>query len=49
MQVIIAAIVFGLIIVAVVVLVIVNFTYKGMRQMRQAAEDRYVRKQKQKE
>ena len=49
MQGIIAVLVFGLIILAITVLVIVNFTYKGLRQMRQAAEDRAVRKQKQKE
>lgn len=49
MQVIIAAVVFGLIIAAIAILVIVNFTYKGLRQMREAVEDRQARKQKEKE
>ncbi len=49
MQGIIAVIVFGLIILAIIVLVVINFTYKGLRQIRQAAEEAYARNQKEKE
>lgn len=49
MQYIIGIFLFGLIAIAIIVLVIVNFTYKGIRQMREAAEETFARKQKQKE
>lgn len=49
MQGIIAVLVFGLIILAIIVLVVINFTYKGLRQIRQAAEEAYARNQKEKE
>ncbi len=49
MQLIIGIFLFGLIAIAIIVLVIVNFAYKGIRQMREAAEETLARKQKQKE
>lgn len=49
MQLIIGIFLFGLIAIAIIVLVIVNFAYKGIRQMREAAEETFARKQKQKE
>ena len=49
MQYIIGILVFGLIAAAIIVLVIVNFTYKGLRQIREAAEESLARKQKEKE
>jgi len=49
MQLFIGIFLFGLIALAIIVLVIVNFAYKGIRQMREAAEETFARKQKQKE
>ena len=46
---IIGAIVFGLIALAIIVLVIINFTYKSFRQLRKAAEDQFELHQKRKE
>ena len=46
---IIGAIIFGLIALAVIILVVINFTYKGVRQMRKAVEDQYELHQKRKE
>jgi len=42
-------IIFGFIALAVIILVIINFAYRGIRQMREAAEERYFREQKKKE
>lgn len=49
MKIIIAAIVFGLIIIAIIVMVVINFTYKGIRKLREEVEDNYYRYQKLKE
>lgn len=49
MKTIIAAIVFGLIIIAIIVMVVINFTYKGIRKLREEVEDSYYRNQKLKE
>jgi hypothetical protein len=45
----IAAIIFGLIGLAIIFMVIVNFTYKGVKKLREEAEDAYYRNQKLKE
>jgi hypothetical protein len=42
-------IIFGFIALAVIILVIINFAYRGIRQMREAAEEKYFREQKKKE
>ena len=44
-----AAIIFGLIAIAVIVMVVINFMYKGVKKIRQEAEDNYYRNQKIKE
>ena len=49
MKTIIAAIIFGLIIIAIIVMVVINFTYKGVRKLREEVEDSYYRNQKLKE
>lgn len=49
MKTIIAAIVFGLIIIAIVIMVIINFSYKGLRKIKEEAEENYYRNQKLKE
>ena len=46
---IIGAIIFGLIAIAVIVLVVINFTYRGVKKIRQEMEDNYYRNQKMKE
>ena len=46
---IIGAIVFGLIALAIIILVIINFTYKSIRQMRNTVEDQFELHQKRKE
>jgi hypothetical protein len=45
----IAAIIFGLIGLAIIFMLIVNFTYKGVKKLREEAEDAYYRNQKIKE
>ena len=45
----IGAIIFGLIALAIIILVIINFTYKSFRQMRKVAEDQFELHQKRKE
>jgi hypothetical protein len=45
----IAAIIFGLIGLAIIFMVVVNFTYKGVKKLREEAEDAYYRNQKIKE
>ena len=42
-------IIFGLIGLAIIVMVIINFTYKGVKKLREEAEDNYYRNQKMKE
>ena len=49
MQTIIAAIVFGLIFIAVIVMIVIYLAYKGVRKIKQEAEDNYYRSQKRKE
>jgi flagellar biosynthesis/type III secretory pathway M-ring protein FliF/YscJ len=49
MKTIIAVIVFGLIIIAIVIMVIINFSYKGLRKIKEEAEENYYRNQKLKE
>ena len=44
-----AAIIFGLIAIAVIVMLVINFMYKGVKKIRQEAEDNYYRNQKIKE
>ena len=49
MQTIIAIFIFALIFIAIAVMVIINFTYRSFKKMRQAMEDSYYRNQKIKE
>ena len=46
---IIGAIIFGLIAIAIIVMLVINFTYRGVKKIRQEVEDNYYRNQKQKE
>ena len=46
---IIGAIIFGLIAIAIIVMVVINFTYRGVKKIRQEMEDNYYRNQKRKE
>ena len=45
----IGAIIFGLIAIAMIVMLVINFTYRGVKKLRQDMEDNYYRNQKQKE
>ena len=49
MQTIIAAVVFGLILISVIVMIVIYLAYKGVRKIKQEAEDNYYRSQKRKE
>ena len=49
MQTIFAAIVFGLILIAVIVMIVIYLAYKGIRKLKQEAEENYYRNQKRKE
>ena len=49
MEIIIGAVVFGLIIIAVIVMVIINFSYRGVKKMREQIEDDHYQHLKQKE
>ena len=49
MQTIIAGIVFGLILISVIVMIVIYLAYKGVRKIKQEAEDNYYRSQKRKE
>lgn len=49
LQFVIGAIIFILIAVAIVILVVINFTYKGVRQLRKAAEEQFEVNHKRKE
>ena len=49
MQTIIAVIVFGLILISVIVMIVIYLAYKGVRKIKQEAEDNYYRSQKRKE
>jgi len=44
-----AAILFGLIAIAIIVMVVINFMYKGVKKLRGEVEDNYYRNQKIKE
>jgi hypothetical protein len=46
---IIGAIIFGLIAIAIIVMLVINFTYRSVKKLRQEVEDNYYRSQKQKE
>ena len=46
---IIGAIIFGLIAIAIIVMLVINFTYKSVKKLREEAEDNYYRNQKMKE
>ena len=46
---IIGAIIFGLIAISIIILLVINFTYRGVKKIRQEMEDNYYRSQKQKE
>ena len=46
---IIGLIIFGLIALAIIILVVINFSYKSLRQFRKAVEDQYELHQKRKE
>ena len=46
---IIGAIIFGLIAIAVIVMLVINFTYRSIKKLRQEAEDNYYRKYEQRE
>ena len=45
----IGAIIFGLIAISIIVLLVINFTYRSVKKIRQEMEDNYYRNQKQKE
>ncbi len=49
MKTIIAVIVFGLIFLAILVMVVINFTYKGVRKIKEEVEENYYRNQRRKE
>ena len=49
MKSIIAFIVFGLIILAIIVMVVIYFTYKGVRKLKEEVEESYYRNQKMRE
>ena len=49
MEIIIGAVVFGLIIIAVIVMVIIYFSYRGVKKMREQIEDDHYQHLKQKE
>ena len=49
MEIIIGAIVFGLIIIAIIVMVVINFSYRGVKKMREQIDDDRYRQMKEKE
>ena len=49
LKLIIGAIIFGLIAISVIILLVINFTYRSVKKLRQEVEDNYYRSQKQKE
>jgi hypothetical protein len=49
MEIIIGAVVFGLIIIAIIVMVIINFSYRGVKKMREQIEDGRYQHLKEKE
>ena len=49
MKILIGAIVFGLIIISIIVMLVINFTYKGLKKMKEEVVDDYYQHQKEKE
>ena len=49
MQVILGIIVFGLIAIAIIVMIVINFTYRNVKRLREDAEDFLYRKEKRRE
>lgn len=49
MQIIIGAVIFILLFIAIAVMVVINFTYKGVRKIKEEVEENYYRTQKRKE
>ena len=49
MKLIIGALVFGLILISIIVMLVINFTYRGIKKLREQAEDDYYRREKEKE
>jgi hypothetical protein len=49
MKIIIGGIVFGLIIISIIIMVVINFTYRGVKKMREQIEDDRYHHQKEKE
>ena len=49
MKIIIGASVFGLIIISIIVMLVINFTYKGLKKMKEEVADDYYQHQKEKE
>jgi len=49
MKLIIGAFVFGLILISIIVMLVINFTYRGIKKLREQAEDDYYRREKEKE
>ena len=43
------AIIFGLIAISVIILLVINFTYRSVKKLREEAEDNYYRNQRQRE
>ena len=42
----IGAIIFGLIAIAIIVMLVINFTYRSVKKLRQEVEDNYYRNQR---
>lgn len=49
MQIIIGAVIFILLFIAIMVMVVINFTYKGVRKIKEEVEENYYRSQKRRE
>lgn len=49
MKIIIGAIVFGLIAISIIVMLVINFTYKGLKKVKEEVVDDYYQHQKEKE
>jgi len=49
MKIIIGAIVFGLIVISIIVMLVINFTYKGLKKVKEEVVDDYYQHQKEKE
>ena len=49
MQIFFAIIIFGLILLAIIVMIVINFMYHNIKKLREEVEDRYYRNLKRKE